>query len=322
MREVCLVTGANGFVGAALLAGIAAFRRSGGQLIARGAVRASHGDAKNCSDFPIVGDINANTDWQPALADVSVVVHAAARAHIINDGASDPLSAFRTVNVQGTLNLAEQALQAGIRRFIFISSIGVNGNQTFRHAFISEDIPNPQEPYAVSKFEAEVGLRRLFANGKAQLVIVRPPLIYGPNAPGNFGRLMEISTRGWPLPLGAIHNQRSFVALDNLIDLLITCIDHPGAGNQTFLVSDGQDMSTTELVRALARAAGAATYLLPVPVWALRFMSALVGKRAAVERFCSNLQVDASKTRLLLGWTPPVSVQEGLRRAVIPLPKR
>ncbi|WP_238474351.1 NAD-dependent epimerase/dehydratase family protein [Pseudomonas cavernae] len=260
-----------------------------------------------------VGDLSANTSWSEALVGVKVVIHAAARAHVLNETADDPLVAFRRVNVSGTLALARQAAQAGVERFIFISSIGVNGNQSSR-PFTADDLPSPNEPYAVSKHEAELGLRQLAAETSMEIVIIRPPLVYGPKAPGNFGRLIKTVSKGVPLPLGAIHNRRSLVALDNLVDLIVTCIDHPAAANQTFLVSDGEDLSTTELLRRMGVALGKPARLLPVPSWLLEAGAAMLGKRALSRRLCSSLQVDISKTRELLGWAPPVSVDAALRK--------
>lgn len=236
---------------------------------------------------------------------------------MMKDSASDPLLAFRTVNVEGTLNLARQAVAAGVKQFVFISSIGVNGVQTpIGKPFSEADQPNPHNAYALSKWEAEQGLRHIAVETGLAVVIIRPPLVYGCNAPGNFGALMRAVQRGWPLPLGAVHNHRSLVALSNLVDFIVTCISHPQAANQTFLVSDGQDLSTTELVRGMAQAAGVPARLLPVPVWALQAGAKLLGKVDAVQRLCGNLQVDISKARNLLGWVPPVSVEDGLRRAM------
>ena len=261
--------------------------------------------------------MNAETDWSRALTGVSVVVHAAARVHVMVDAATDPLAEFRRVNVQGTLHVARQAAAAGVRRFVFVSSVKVNGEATkLGVPFSAEDVPAPLDPYGVSKMEAEQGLRQIAAETGMAVVIIRPPLVYGPGVKANFAALMRAVQRGWPLPLGAVHNQRSLVALDNLVDFIVTCLAHPQAANQTFLVSDGQDLSTTELVLGLARAAGVSARLLPVPVWALQAGAALLGKRDAVQRLCGNLQVDISKAHNLLGWLPPVSVAEGLRRAV------
>jgi nucleoside-diphosphate-sugar epimerase len=229
----------------------------------------------------------------------------------------DPLIAFRSVNVEGTLNLARQAAAAGVKRFVFVSSVKVNGEITEPgRAFTEADAPDPQDAYGQSKHEAEQGLRQTAIDTGMEVVIIRPPLVYGPGVKANFAALMRAVQRGWPLPLGAVHNQRSLVALDNLVDFIITCITHPQAANQTFLVSDGQDLSTTELVRGMAQAAGVPARLLPVPVWALQAAGSLLGKGDAVQRLCGNLQVDISKARTLLGWVPLVSVVEGLRRAV------
>lgn len=200
---------------------------------------------------------------------------------------------------------------------VFISSVKVNGESTQAgRAFTETDEPNPQDAYGQSKHEAEQCLRQLAADTGMEVVIIRPPLVYGPGVKANFSALMRAVRRGWPLPLGAVRNQRSLVALDNLVDFIVTCITHPQAANQTFLVSDGQDLSTPELVRGMARAAGVPARLLPVPVWALQAGATLLGKRDAVQRLCGNLQVDISKTRNLLGWVPPISSDEGLRRAV------
>jgi UDP-glucose 4-epimerase len=266
----------------------------------------------------IVGSIDRATNWTEALREVDAVFHLAARVHVMKDTAVDSLAEFRKVNVLGTLNLARQAAAVGVKRFVFVSSVKVNGESTpVGQAFTEADEPNPQDAYAVSKFEAEQGLREIAADTGMAVVIIRPPLVYGPGIKANFAALMRAVQRGWPLPLGAVRNQRSLVALDNLVDFVVTCITHPQAVNQTFLVSDGQDLSTTELVRGMAHAAGVPARLLPVPVWALQAGATLLGKGDAVQRLCGNLQVDISKARQLLGWVPPVSVDEGLRRAVV-----
>ncbi|MDO8344771.1 MAG: SDR family oxidoreductase [Cellvibrio sp.] len=286
-----LITGGTGFVGQALV------KRLGDQPV-RLANRAD------------------SAGWHSVLVGITTVVHLAARVHVMDDTAVDPLAAFRAVNVVGTLNLARQAAAAGVKRFVFVSSVKVNGEFTQAGlAFTEADAPDPQDAYGVSKYEAELGLRQLAVDTGMEVVIIRPPLVYGPGVKANFATLMHAVQRGWPLPLGAVHNQRSLVALDNLVDFIVTCITHPQAANQTFLVSDGHDLSTTELVRGMARAAGVPARLLPVPVWALQAGAALLGKGDAVQRLCGNLQVDISKARSLLGWVPPVSVDEGLRRA-------
>ena len=309
-----LVTGATGFVGTAVVQRLLTDNESQRVVVA---VRR---DVRQCPEQVLprmTGDLEPTNDWSLALNGVSVIVHCAARVHVMQDTEADPLTAFRTVNVEGTLNLARQAAVAGVKRFVFVSSVKVNGESTQTdQAFTEIDTANPQDAYGVSKNEAEQGLRQLAAKTGMEVVIIRPPLVYGPGVKANFASLMRAVQRGWPLPLGAVHNQRSLVALDNLVDFIVTCITHPKAANQTFLVSDGQDLSTTELVRGMARAAGVSARLLPVPVWALQAGAMLFGKGDAVQRLCGSLQVDISKARELLGWVPPVSVEEGLRRAM------
>ena len=308
-----LVTGANGFVGHAVWQRLNAM--SGVQAV--GSVRRAAAFTDTGASVVAFGDLSAQTDWSEALAGVEAVVHAAARVHVMDDAATDPLAECRRVNVQGALHLARQAAAAGVRRFVFISSIKVNGESTLPgQPFTADDVPAPQDPYGVSKMEAEQGLRELAAETGMEVGIIRSPLVYGPGVKANFAALMRAVQRGWPLPLGAVHNQRSLVALDNLVDFIVTCITHPQAANQTFLVSDGQDLSTTELVRGMAQAAGVSARLLPVPVWALQAGASLLGKADVVQRLCGNLQVDISKARRLLGWVPPMSVEEGLRQAM------
>ncbi|MDP2371483.1 UDP-glucose 4-epimerase family protein [Rhodoferax sp.] len=313
-----LVTGASGFVGRALVKRlgdmvgvrvIAAMRRPKdvSEIGGARAVIAVHGVA-----CPL-----AQMDWSAALPGVEVVVHLAARVHIVAEHQADSLAEFRAVNVDGTLNLARQCAKAGVKRFVFLSSVKVNGEATrLGHPFAESDVPAPQDAYAVSKFEAEQGLLGLSAQTGMEIVIIRPPLVYGPGVKANFAALMRAVRRGWPLPLGAVRNRRSLVALDNLVDFIVLCHVHPLAANQTFLVSDGQDLSTPELVRGIAAAAGTRSRLVPVPAQIMRLAGALVGKRDAVQRLCGNLQVDISKARGLLGWRPPITVDEGLRRAL------
>jgi len=231
----------------------------------------------------------------------------------MKDEAADPLVEYRRVNLEGTLNMARQAAAAGVRRFIFISSIGVNGNINIR-PFRITDQPNPAEPYAQSKWEAEQGLMQLAAETGMEIVIIRPPLVYGPCAPGNFGSLVHWIEKGVPLPLGAIHNKRSLIGIDNLVDLIIRCIDHPAAANQVFLAGDGEDLSTTELLRGVGKAMGKPARLIPVPAGVLQLGATLLGRKAMAQRLLGSLQVDISKTCELLDWKPPYTVEEGLRR--------
>ena len=306
------VTGANGFVGQAVL--LRLNRMSG--VTAIGSVRRAVMVADAGAPLVTVGELSAQTDWSGALAGVQAVVHTAARVHVMQEAASDPLAEFRRVNVQGTLNLARQAAAAGVRCFVFVSSIKVNGEATQPgQPFTADDAPAPLDAYGVSKMEAEQGLREIALQTGMEVVIIRPPLVYGPGVKANFAAMMRWLKRGVPLPLGAIHNQRSLVALDNLVDLIMTCFTHPAAANQTFLVSDGDDVSTTELLRRMSQALGRPARLLPVPVSWLKLVAAMVGKQDVAQRLCGSLQVDISKTRRLLSWTPPISLDEGLRRA-------
>jgi len=266
-------------------------------------------------EMATVGGIDGLSNWTDALCGAKVVVHLAARVHIMRDEAADPLTEFRRVNVEGTLNLARQAADAGVRRFIYLSSIKVNGEQTLcEQSFTVQDVPAPLDPYSISKHEAEESLRKLAQQTGMEVVIIRPPLVYGPGVKANFLAMMRWLHKGVPLPLGAIHNRRSLVALDNLVDLIITCLDHPAAANQTFLISDGEDLSTTELLRRMGLALGRPARLIPVPVSLLTSGAALLGRRDMAQRLCGSLQVDISKARALLGWKPPISVDEGLRR--------
>lgn len=264
-----------------------------------------------------VGCIGPQTDWRRSLEGVETVIHCAARVHMLADRASDPLTAYREVNRDGTLNLARQAAEAGARRLVFVSSIKVNGEETQPGApFTAGDVPRPLDGYGISKDEAEAGLRALAATTGLEVVIVRPPLVYGPGVKANFAGMMRVLARGLPLPLGrATRNRRSLVGIDNLVDLLIACADSPAAAGQTFLVSDGEDLSTAALLRRLAAAIGRPARLLPVPVTLLEAGAALLGKRQVAKRLLGSLQVDISETRRILGWTPPLTVDQALRRA-------
>lgn len=307
-----LVTGATGFLGQRLCSVLN--ERSSFDVTA--VVRAGR---SVCANRVVeINNIGKDNDWSTVLEGARVVIHAAARAHIMKDEVDDPLAEYRKVNVDGTLNLAHQAAKAGIKRFIFISSIKVNGEQTHAgSAFRAEDPPAPEDPYGISKYEAESGLMELASTTGMEVVIIRPPLVYGPDVKGNFASMINIVRKGVPIPFGAIANKRSLVGIDNLVDLIVTCVAHPKAANQIFLASDGKDLSTTELLRAVADARGRKSRLIPVPSSFLTFCASVLGKRAMAQRLVGSLQVDISKTREVLDWEPPVTVEEGLRRCFV-----
>lgn len=306
MNEIkVLVTGGNGFIGKRVC-----YRLTADRVDVIGAVR----HPKACEWEAPSPSLDRIADWRPLLRDRTVVVHTAGRAHLLEDRAERPLDAFRAVNTAGTLRLAQQAVKMGVRRFVFLSSIGVNGTQGTK-PFTELDTPHPGEPYAVSKQEAEQGLMELSKETGIEVVIIRPPLVYGPNAPGNFGKLANAVRRGIPLPLGAVtQNRRTLVGLDNLVDLIVTCAYHPAAANQAFLAGDDEDLSTADLLRRMAKAFGVSPRLLPVPVPVLKAMARAAGKSGMVERLCGSLQVDITKAREVLGWKPPLTVDEGLAR--------
>lgn len=308
MSHRVLLTGSTGFVGKAVLQRLL----DRGDTVVAALRQASANSGGKVEVFRFT-ELDEACDWQGGVAGVDTVIHSAARVHVMNDTEADPLAAFRRVNVAGTLNLARQAAAAGVRRFIFISSIKVNGEGTPKgQPYTADDQPAPADPYGVSKREAEDGLRELAAQTGMEVVIIRPVLVYGPGVKANFLAMMRWLDKGVPLPFGAIDNRRSLVALGNLADLVVTCIDHPNAANQTFLVSDGEDLSTSALLRRMAQALGRPARLLPVPGGLLALAANALGKRALSQRLCGSLQVDIQKTRSLLDWTPPLSVDAAL----------
>lgn len=313
MNSVVAVTGASGFVGTALCCELHARG-----FAVRGTVRSLHSSFSASGAEPVaVGNLDSTTDWSSALAGLDCVIHCAARAHVMHETEADALAAYRSVNVDGSRRLAEQAAAARVRRLVYLSSIKVNGEQTALGApFLFSDVPAPEDPYGISKWEAEQALWDVATKTGLEVVVVRPPLVYGPGVKGNFLRLLRWVARGVPLPLGAVHNQRSLVGLDNLVDLLIRCVDHPAAAGQTFLVSDGEDLSTPELIRQLADAMNKSPRLIPVPLPLLRLAGRMTGKAAEVDRLVGSLQIDSSFARETLGWTPPVSVEAGMQAMV------
>jgi len=301
-----LLTGSTGFIGRKLCERLVQSE----QVCLTLALR--HSDAEH-PNAHVLGEFTGEAEWSAAVTGVDVVIHCAARAHVLKEHVANPLGSFRETNTAGTLALARQAAAQGVKRFIFLSSIGVNGKASTQ-PFTANDTPAPAEPYAVSKLEAEQGLWEIQRETGMEVVVIRPPLVYGPDAPGNFGLLMGIVSKGLPLPLAGISNSRSFVSVWNLVDLIATCIDHPKAAGQLFLVQDGQDVSTSDLLRGIGKAQGKPARLFWLPAPLLKAGAILLRKHSMYERLFDSLQVDDTGTRQQLDWTPPVSVDEGLRR--------
>ncbi|MEJ6518153.1 SDR family oxidoreductase [Shewanella bicestrii] len=301
-----LLTGATGFVGQQILRQLPQDTRVFGRTK----------PTRDCHFF--AGELTANTDYRSALNGVDVVIHCAARAHVMNETANNAAQLYQEVNTHATLALAEQAAAADVKRFIFISSIKVNGEATIAgELFRANDARQPLDHYGESKAKAEIGLLDIARKTEIEVVIIRPPLVYGPNVKANFATMLNLAKKNLPLPFGAIHNKRSMVALDNLVDLIVTCIEHPNAANQIFLVSDDQDVSTTELLKLMTGAAGKKPRLLPVPMAWLRLAGKVTGNQAIIDRLCGNLQVDITHTKNTLSWQPPITVEEGVRRCFV-----
>jgi len=324
-----LLTGANGFVGQSLCVEL---MRRGSPV--RDAIR-SHCELPSGVEATIVGAIDGETNWTDALHDVKLVIHLAARVHVMKDSSDDPLAEFRKVNVDGTEHLARCAARAGVKRLVYVSSIKVNGESTpltsrpvasktppspplaqggvVGDFFTENDEANPQDPYGISKWEAEQALHRVAAETDMEVVIVRPPLVYGPGVKGNFAQMLKVLERGIPLPLASIDNRRSLIYVGNLVEALILCATHPSAAGQTYLLSDGEDVSTPDLLRQLGNAIGHPARLFPCPLWLLKLAGKMTGKADQVERLLGSLQVDSGKIRRDLGWMPPFTLQQGLR---------
>lgn len=306
-----LVTGANGFVGRPLCA---VLKQKGYAVRAaiRNAARNSIADCENVT----VSTFDAETDWMQALHGVDTVIHLAARVHVMRDDAINPLDEFRRVNLGGTEHLARSAATKGVKRLVYVSSIKVNGEATNGRAKFAESDPAaPQDPYGVSKCEAELALQRIAAKTALEIVIVRPPLVYGAGVKGNFAQMLKVLARGIPLPLATVHNLRSLVYVGNLVDALVVCATHPAAAGQIYLVSDGEDVSTPDLLRQLGAAMGCTARLFPCPPFLLKFSAGLIGMTNQVERLLGSLQVDSGKIRRELNWTPPYTLQQGLQEA-------
>lgn len=301
-----LVTGANGYVGSALCRALCDH-----QISFVGSVR-----EKTAQSQIKIGNLTGATKWSDALSGCDVIIHLAARVHVMKDKVSDPIAAYRETNVAATMNLARQAVELGVRRFVFVSSVKVNGEVTKDQSFTPHDIPMPIDPYGQSKLEAELALKELSHKTDLELVIIRPPLVYGPNVRANFLRLMRLVKSGMPLPFGAVHNRRSMVALDNLTDLLIVCSRHPEAAGQTFMVSDDNDVSVSELIRMIASAMGKRSLLIPLPSSILTGAASILGKSEVANRLIGSLQVDISHTKATLGWKPIISMPDALHKTV------
>lgn len=305
-----LVTGATGFVGQALLAGLLVKKISVSALVRRENNLLSEEVTKIRG-----GDLKDAHDWQSVFHNIEAVIHVAGRAHIVHDDVADPLAEFRKVNTTITLELAKQAAAAGVKRFIYISSIKVNGEATSRGMpFRADDTHIPTDQYGLSKYEAEQGLLTIAAETGMEVVIIRPPLVYGPGVRANFASMIRWMQRGIPLPFGAIDNRRSFIALDNLVSFIIHCIDHPKAANEIFLISDGEDVSTTVLLQKMSKALGKKSCLMPVPERWLRSVAKILGREDEAGKVLNSLQVDSSKARDVLGWKPVVTMDEQLHK--------
>ncbi len=305
-----LVTGAGGFVGRALCR----------ELLGRGhsvtAVVRGTEPPEGC-EARIVSDIGPDTDWSAALEGVDAVAHLAARVHVMRERVADPLAAFRRTNVDGTLRLARSAAVTGVRRLVFLSSVKVLGEATPDGPFTDSSPVNPQDPYGASKREAETGLSELAARSGMEVAILRPPLVYGPGVKGNFLSLLRLIDRGVPLPLAAIANRRSLLYLGNLVDAVDLCLSHDGAAGRTFLIRDGEDLSSAELGRRLAAALGRRARFFSLPEGVLRLAANCIGRRAAAQRLLGSLTVDDRRIRSELDWQPPFTVDQGLAETAI-----
>jgi nucleoside-diphosphate-sugar epimerase len=314
-NQSILITGATGFVGTRL-ANFLGTQFPNMEL--RLAVRHQPDELQVPSVLPagsieVVGDINPHTNWTNSLVGVDVVIHLAARVHVMNDVVLHPLEEYRNANTLATTHLAEEAAKAGVKRFIYLSSIKVNGEETLPGQSYSENSsPAPIDPYGVSKWEAEIGLEKVCFQTGMEFVIIRPPLIYGPGVKANFQKLMGLVAKELPLPLGSVHNQRSILALDNLVSFIAEAMTNPLAANQRFLLSDGKDVSTSQLLKLIAKGMDKSIWLLPVPAFVLRAAAQVFGVSAAADRLLGSLQIDSSKARQLLQWQPPLSVEEGI----------
>jgi nucleoside-diphosphate-sugar epimerase len=304
LKKSIVITGASGFVGKNLLSKLATSDFTASPLKRRDA-------ATEFRPFTNINPYGAPVELIEKLTGSHSIVHLGARAHIMNASVSDVLAEFRKANTETSLHLAKLAANAGVKRFVFVSSIGVNGSASAT-PFNEASPPNPTEPYAISKLEAEQGLREIAARTSMEVVIVRPPLVYGPNCPGNFLRLLDLVNKGFPLPFGSVNNLRSLIGVNNLADFLVRCVEHPAAANKTFLIADKPDISTPDMMRVLAQGMGRPSRLMPAPYGLVRGIAGMFGKRAILEKLCGTLQIDSSFARETLGWTESTPLLEGL----------
>jgi nucleoside-diphosphate-sugar epimerase len=307
-----LITGASGFLGSALACRLSIEGRP-----LRVALRHPQPHWPAEVEVVPVSGLEPDADWSMAVEGIETIVHCAARVHIMREEELTPLDEFRKINVYGTINLARQAIEAGVKRFVLISSIGVNGAETTDRAFSADDVVSPQTPYAISKWEVEQELMKLAKTSGLEVVIIRPPLIYGQGAPGNFAQLLRAVKLRLPLPFGRLQNLRSFVALDNVVDLINRCIDHPRAANQIFLVSDGEDLSTAEFIQRIAKALGKPILLFPISEKWLNKLAGLFGKQQQLRKITGSLQINIEKTMTMLSWKPVISIDDALNSAVL-----
>jgi UDP-glucose 4-epimerase len=304
-----LVTGANGFVGKSLCQMLS---KNGHHITA--IIRSTQAGRK---EYKVINtDLNANINMQEILKSIDIVIHLAGRAHVLNDKSANPYQAYAEINIEATKNLALQAANDSVKRFIFISSIKVNGETTSIVPFNELNTPSPEDDYGKTKYEAEKELRLIAANSNMEVVIIRPPLIYGKGVKANFKNLIKLCQLRLPLPFGAIHNKRSMVYVENLVDFMITCISHPKAANETFLISDDENVSTTELIKTIRQSLGLPALLIPIPQLWVVFLLSLIGKKSLATRLCGNLQVDISKAKTLLNWKPPYTFKQGIQKTI------
>ena len=306
-----LITGANGFIGRALCKKLSRSCYDVSAVVRKIKKNSCYDNIRYYS----IGDFNKKKNWKDLVTGVDCVIHCAAKAHITSKSKKHTLKSYRLINCITTKKLATQCGNFGVKRFIFLSSIGVLGNSTNRHGpFKHSDKPSPKEDYAISKFEAEQELFKISKMSGLEVVVLRPPLVYGALAPGNLMRLINLVRYRLPLPFSLVKNKRSFIGIDNLVDILIHCIEHPDAKGKSFLVSDDDDVSTPDLIKKISQYLGIPSLLFPIPIFFLKFISFIIRRKKEIDKLTDSLQVDISYTKKILSWVPPVGTDEGIRR--------